>query len=91
MARGQVPSNAEWHRVQPFENVDAARIRYLTVAEAKRLINAAIPSSARWSGCSPHRSAYSELRLQSTISTPTPARRNPAIQIRQAASCRLDR
>jgi integrase len=37
---GRVPSNAEWRRVEPFENVDAARIRYLSVAEAKRLINA---------------------------------------------------
>jgi integrase len=37
---GRVPSDAAWRRVEPFENVDAARIRYLTVAEAKRLINA---------------------------------------------------
>jgi integrase len=37
---GKVPSNSEWHRVEPFENVEAARIRYLSVAEAKRLINA---------------------------------------------------
>lgn len=36
----QVPSNAEWHRVEPFENVDAARVRYLSVPEAQRLINA---------------------------------------------------
>jgi integrase len=39
--RGKVPSNTAWARVEPFENVDAARARYLTVAEAKRLINAA--------------------------------------------------
>ncbi|MFZ0528332.1 MAG: site-specific integrase [Xanthobacteraceae bacterium] len=37
--RGKIPSNAAWARVEPFENVDAARVRYLTVAEAKRLIN----------------------------------------------------
>jgi len=36
-----LPSNAAWGRVEPFEGVDAARVRYLTVAEAKRLINAA--------------------------------------------------
>jgi integrase len=36
----QVPTNAEWSRVEPFGNVDAARIRYLDVPEAKRLINA---------------------------------------------------
>jgi integrase len=38
-----VASDAEWRRVEPFENVDAARTRYLTVAEAKRLINASDP------------------------------------------------
>ena len=37
---GRVASNVEWCRVEPFENVDAARIRYLSVAEAQRLINA---------------------------------------------------
>jgi integrase len=37
---GKVASNAEWSRVAPFENVNTARIRYLTVAEAQRLINA---------------------------------------------------
>ena len=37
---GRVASNAEWHRVEPFESVDAARVRYLSVAEARRLINA---------------------------------------------------
>jgi integrase len=37
---GNVTSDAEWRRVEPFEAVDAARIRYLTVAEAKRLLNA---------------------------------------------------
>lgn len=37
---GRVTSDAAWRRVEPFENVDAARVRYLTVAEAQRLINA---------------------------------------------------
>ena len=40
---GKVASNAEWSRVQPFENVNTARIRYLTVAEAQRLINGCDP------------------------------------------------
>jgi integrase len=36
---GKVSSDRAWRSVEPFENVDAARIRYLTVSEAKRLIN----------------------------------------------------
>jgi integrase len=40
---GKVASNAAWSRVEPFENVNTARIRYLTVAEAQRLINACDP------------------------------------------------
>ena len=37
----KVASNKAWgRRVKPFENVDTARIRYLQVAEAQRLINA---------------------------------------------------
>ena len=37
---GRVSSDAAWRRVEPFKNVDRARIRYLTVTEAQRLINA---------------------------------------------------
>jgi integrase len=40
----RISSNAAWSRVEPFEAVDAARVRYLTVAEAKRLINASDPA-----------------------------------------------
>ncbi len=40
---GKVSSDAAWRRVEPFESVDAARVRYLTIAEAKRLINASAP------------------------------------------------
>lgn len=37
----KVSSNKAWgRRLKPFENADAARIRYLTIAEAKRLLNA---------------------------------------------------
>jgi integrase len=38
--RGKVASDSAWRRVEPFENVDAARVRYLSVEEAGRLINA---------------------------------------------------
>lgn len=44
---GYVPSDAAWRRVRPFKNVDTARIRYLTIAEAVRLINACDPDFRR--------------------------------------------
>ena len=37
---GKAVSDLAWRKVKPFKNVDAARLRYLTIAEAKRLINA---------------------------------------------------
>jgi integrase len=37
---GKASSDAAWRRVEPFHSVTAARIRYLSVAEAKRLLNA---------------------------------------------------
>jgi len=37
---GKIDSDTAWRKVKPFKKVDAARIRYLTIAEAKRLINA---------------------------------------------------
>jgi integrase len=40
----KVASNKAWgRRLKPFQGADAARIRYLTIAEAKRLMNAAEP------------------------------------------------
>jgi integrase len=36
----KVPSDAAWKRVRPFRGVASARVRYLTVAECKRLLNA---------------------------------------------------
>jgi integrase len=36
-------SKDEWSRVEPFENVDAARVRYFDIAECNRLINASDP------------------------------------------------
>jgi integrase len=44
---GKIPSDEAWRRVEPFEQVDAARVRYLTVAEAKRLLNACDPDFRR--------------------------------------------
>ena len=41
---GQVASDAAWRRIEPFENVDSSRVRYLTIAEVRRLINAADPN-----------------------------------------------
>jgi integrase len=41
---GHVPSRDVWGRkLKPFRDVEVARVRYLTVAEAARLINAADP------------------------------------------------
>ena len=36
----KIASDDPWRRVEPFEEADAARVRYLTIAEAQRLINA---------------------------------------------------
>jgi integrase len=40
-------SDDAWRRVKPFEKVDAARVRWLKVAEAKRLVNACPPDFRR--------------------------------------------
>ena len=44
-AEGRVASNNAWDRqkLKPFEGVDAARSRYLSIEEAKRLVNACDP------------------------------------------------
>jgi integrase len=39
----KVASDAAWKRVKAFKRADAARLRYLTIAEAKRLINVCEP------------------------------------------------
>jgi integrase len=45
---GHVPTNAAWGRkLKPFRGVNGVRIRYLSVAEAGRLINAAGPPEFR--------------------------------------------
>jgi integrase len=59
---GKIASDIAWRRVKPFKSVDSARLRFLSVAEAKRLINACDPEfrpmveAALCTGC-----RYSEL------------------------------
>jgi integrase len=40
---GKVPSDSAWRRVKPFRNATSARVRYLSIQEATRLINACAP------------------------------------------------
>ncbi len=40
---GKIASDDAWRRVTPFEQADAARVRYLQIDEARRLINACEP------------------------------------------------
>ncbi len=55
--QNKVSSDTAWRQVQPYQKVEAARIRFLTVAEAQRLINACDPEfrpmieAALASGC----------------------------------------
>ena len=42
-SEGKTDSDVAWRKVKPFKGVDVARIRYLSVEEAKRLINAGDP------------------------------------------------
>ena len=41
---GKVPSDKEWRKVRPFEGADAARVRYLTLAECQRLLRGCDPA-----------------------------------------------
>jgi integrase len=38
---GKIKSDHAWRRVEPFQNADSARIRYLSIEEATRFINSA--------------------------------------------------
>ena len=42
-AEGKAASDVEWRRVKPFKDVNQSRASYLTLAECKRLLNAADP------------------------------------------------
>jgi integrase len=44
---GKIAVDTEWRRAKPFRGVAAARLRYLSLAEARRLINAAEPPNFR--------------------------------------------
>jgi integrase len=44
---GKISSDDAWRRVEAFEKADGARMRYLTLAEAKRLLNASDPDFRR--------------------------------------------
>lgn len=54
---GKVPSDDAWRRVKPFRNVENAKVRYLTVAETKRLVQSSahdfkpLVQSAILTGC----------------------------------------
>jgi integrase len=41
--RGKVASDRAWRLVEPFEDVETARVAYLQIAECQRLINASEP------------------------------------------------
>jgi len=45
--RRKVATDDAWREVEPFEGVNAARERHLSVAEAQRLVNAAAPDDFR--------------------------------------------
>jgi integrase len=40
---GKTETDVAWRKVKPFRRVDATRVRYLSIGEAKRLINACEP------------------------------------------------
>lgn len=54
---GKVDSDAAWRAVKPFREVDAARVHYFTVDEARRIVNAAqgefraLVNAALFTGC----------------------------------------
>jgi integrase len=43
-ADGKVASDSAWRKLRAFRGVESARVRYLTVAEAQRLMNACEPN-----------------------------------------------
>jgi len=40
---GRAPADEPWRKVKPFKNVDNAKVRYLSLGESTRLINACAP------------------------------------------------
>ena len=43
----KIDSDVAWRTVRPFEDVDAARVRWLTNEESRRLINASLEGEFR--------------------------------------------
>jgi integrase len=78
---GRVVSDQAWRRVKPFAKVDEAVVRYLTVDEARRLVNACnedfgrLVQAALLTGC-----RYSEL-TRLTASAFNPDSRTVAIRL----------
>jgi integrase len=72
---GHAPSDDAWRKVRPFAKVDAARIRYLTDDESRRLLNAcpadlrALVTAALLTGC-----RYGELVKLTCSDVDLPAR-----------------
>ena len=67
-AAGHAKSDDAWRRVKPFRNVDAARLRYLSVEEATRLINACDPDMRRLVRAALYTGArYGELRAVEVV------------------------
>ena len=81
---GNAASDIAWRKVKPFKNVDTARLRYLTIAEAQRLINASEPDFRQLVQAALQTGArYSELaRLTVTDFNPDVG----TVQIRQSKS-----
>jgi integrase len=44
---GKVTSDSAWRRVEPFEDVESARVRYLTMGEVNRLLDKCPPAFKR--------------------------------------------
>jgi integrase len=63
----KIDSDKAWRRVKPFRNVERARLRYLTLAEAKRLDNAIDPDlRSLWRGALQTGARYGQLAALAT-------------------------
>ena len=90
LARKKFPSDGSWRTAELFRGVEAARIRYLTVAEAKRLVNACegdfkvLVQAALQTGC-----RYGELGALHVddFNSEFGHARYPSQQERQGAAC----
>ena len=90
-SEGKTDTDAAWRKVRPFKSVEVARIRYLSVAEAKRLINASdsdfrlLVQAALQTGCRYGELISLEARDFNSDAGTLAIRQ---IKVRQAASCR---